>query len=79
MWWALLIIYLIGAILSWGMYISYIRKICPNGVFIYSYEKNAMFKTKSYDVALKRAIYSFYGVWYSIKYEQGFKSGFRWR
>ena len=73
-----LILYLISAVLAWGIYIGRIRKMCPNGVFIIS-GKWDEFRRQSYDAAIVRAICGPFSIWYSFKYEGGIKSGLRWK
>jgi hypothetical protein len=78
MWTIFILLYLISAALAWGLYIGRIRKMCPNGVFTPP-GKLYELRSKSYDTAIVRAIAGPFSIWWTFKYEDGFKHGLKWK
>jgi len=78
MWETIIIVYLITAIIAWGMYIGRIRKMCPNGVFTLP-GKYENFKRKGYDSAIVRAIFGPFSIWWSFKYENALNYKLKWK
>jgi len=71
MWETIIIIYLICAIVAWGLWIGRIRALHPISKFW-------TFSEKGYDTAIVRAIAGPFSIWWTFKHEDGFKYGLKW-